>query len=132
MNAARDLAADVAEALKRKMVLIGGPRQVGKTTFALGFLGPGADATHPAISTGTIPPSRPGCGAPSCPANEPLLLLDEIHKYARWRNLLKGIYDTENGSSSPVRRGSTTTAKAGIRWPGATATSACIRSRCAS
>lgn len=35
--------------LARKMVFIGGPRQVGKTTFALSSLGtPPRDETHPA------------------------------------------------------------------------------------
>jgi uncharacterized protein len=38
----------VTDALRRKMVFIGGPRQVGKTTFALSMLGTGADETHPA------------------------------------------------------------------------------------
>jgi predicted AAA+ superfamily ATPase len=27
------------------------------------------------------------------PAGQPLLVLDEIHKYRRWRNLVKGLYD---------------------------------------
>jgi predicted AAA+ superfamily ATPase len=33
--------------LEEKMVFLGGPRQVGKTTLALGLLD-GAKATHPA------------------------------------------------------------------------------------
>ena len=28
------------------------------------------------------------------PANERIIVLDEIHKHARWRNLVKGFYDT--------------------------------------
>jgi len=35
-----------------------------------------------------------------------LLLLDEIHKYARWRNLLKGIYDTERSRCKILVTGS--------------------------
>lgn len=85
----------VAGALRRKMVLIGGPRQVGKTTFALGFLGAGADETHPGYLNWDHPSVPPRLRRAELPAGEPTLLLDEIHKYARWRNLIKGIYDTE-------------------------------------
>ncbi len=38
---------------------------------------------------------RPRLRRAELPAGESLLLLDEIHKYAGWRNLLKGIWDTE-------------------------------------
>ncbi|MDA0226450.1 MAG: ATP-binding protein, partial [Proteobacteria bacterium] len=48
MRIDRYLQTTVAGALKRKMAFVGGPRQVGKTTFALGFLGAKADETHPA------------------------------------------------------------------------------------
>ena len=37
----------VSSDLTEKMVFIGGPRQTGKTTFALGFLGEGADESSP-------------------------------------------------------------------------------------
>jgi hypothetical protein len=95
MAASRYLQAPVADALRRKMVLIGGPRQVGKTTFALGFLAPGAEPSHPGYLNWDHPEVPPRLRRAELPAGEPILLLDEIHKYARWRNLLKGIYDTE-------------------------------------
>ena len=44
----RYLEPQIAAVLPRKMVFIGGPRQVGKTTLALSLLGKGADETHPA------------------------------------------------------------------------------------
>jgi uncharacterized protein len=40
------------------------------------------------------------------PPREPLLVLDEIHKYARWRNLVKGIYDVEKSRRRIVVTGS--------------------------
>ncbi len=95
MRIPRYLERPVREALKKKMVLVGGPRQVGKTTFALGILGENADETHPAYLNWDHPSVPPRLRRAELPANEPLLVLDEIHKYARWRNLLKGIYDTE-------------------------------------
>jgi hypothetical protein len=79
------------------MVFIGGPRQVGKTTLALTLLGDDADETHPAYLNWDHPGVPPRLRSAALPAGEPLILLDEIHKYARWRNLLKGIYDTEKG-----------------------------------
>lgn len=95
MPTPRYLQASVADALKKKMVFVGGPRQVGKTTFALGFLGRNADATHPGYLNWDHPAVPPRLRRAELPAGERLLLLDEIHKYGRWRNLLKGIYDTE-------------------------------------
>jgi predicted AAA+ superfamily ATPase len=95
MHVTRYLRDRVADALRRKMVLIGGPRQVGKTTFALSFLGPQADAAHPAYLNWDHPSVPRRLRRAELPAGEPVLLLDEIHKYGRWRNLLKGIYDTE-------------------------------------
>lgn len=95
MHLPRYLDSAVTDALRRKMVFIGGPRQVGKTTFALSMLGRGADETHPAYLNWDHPSVPPRLRMAQLPVAEPLLLLDEIHKYSRWRSLLKGIYDTE-------------------------------------
>src|SRR5439155_12557859 len=40
------------------------------------------------------------------PPDEPTLIFDEIHKYARWRNLLKGIFDTEKSIRRIIVTGS--------------------------
>jgi len=96
----------VRKALQAKMVFVGGPRQVGKTTFALGFLGKDADEKHPAYFSWDHPSVPPRLRKAELPGDEPLLVLDEIHKYARWRNLLKGIYDTEKGSRKILVTGS--------------------------
>lgn len=106
MNAPRYLKSDVSEGLKNKMAFVGGPRQVGKTTFALGFLGKAADATHPAYMNWDHPGVPPRLRRAELPAGEALLLLDEIHKYGRWRNLLKGIYDTEKSRRRIIVTGS--------------------------
>ncbi len=106
MRVPRYLERAVQDALKKKMVLVGGPRQVGKTTFALGFLGKGADEKHPAYLNWDHPSVPPRLRRAELPAGEPLLLLDEIHKYARWRNLLKGIYDTERSRRKIIVTGS--------------------------
>lgn len=106
MRVGRYLADPVRQALHRKMVFIGGPRQVGKTTLALTLLGDDADETHPAYLNWDHPSVPPRLRSAELPAGEPLILLDEIHKYARWRNLLKGIYDTEKARRRIVVTGS--------------------------
>ncbi|MFM9970791.1 MAG: ATP-binding protein [Burkholderiales bacterium] len=106
MNTPRYLQKALASALERKMAFVGGPRQVGKTTFALGFLGKKANETHPAYLNWDHPGIAAQLRKAELPAGEPLLLLDEIHKYSRWRNLLKGIYDTEKSRRKIIVTGS--------------------------
>ena len=89
-----------------KMVFIGGPRQVGKTTLALSLLGPKATERHPAYLNWDDPRAAAKLRRVELPPNEPLLICDEVHKYARWRNLLKGIYDTEKSFRRIVVTGS--------------------------
>ena len=106
MRVARYLETAVATALTKKMVFVGGPRQVGKTTFALGFLGRGGTERHPAYLNWDHPAARQRLRNAELPPGESLLLFDEIHKYARWRNLLKGIYDTERSRRRIIVTGS--------------------------
>jgi len=106
MRTPRYLEASVRSALGRKMVFVGGPRQVGKTTLALGLLGKDADETHPAYLNWDHPSVPPRLRRAELPAGQPLLLLDEIHKYSQWRNLLKGIYDTEKSRRQILVTGS--------------------------
>lgn len=106
MRAPRYLETAVRQALTRRMVLVGGPRQVGKTTLALGLLGPDADEQHPAYLNWDHPGVPPKLRRAELPPGQPLLVLDEIHKYARWRNLIKGIYDTEKSSRQIIVTGS--------------------------
>lgn len=88
------------------MVFVGGPRQVGKTTLALSLLGASADETHPAYFNWDDPRAAGRLRRLELPPGEALLVLDEIHKYARWRNLVKGIYDTEKSRRRIIVTGS--------------------------
>ena len=74
------------------MVLIGGPRQVGKTTLALSLLDP-PDIQNPGYLNWDDLESKSLIRSGKLPAQCPLIVLDEVHKYKNWRNLIKGFYD---------------------------------------
>ena len=95
----------VADDLNTRMVFIGGPRQVGKTTFALTFL-PSPVENHPAYLNWDDISIRASLLRGELPSNEKNIVLDEIHKYARWRNLVKGFYDTNKSEISFIITGS--------------------------
>jgi predicted AAA+ superfamily ATPase len=82
--------------LSNKMVFIGGPRQVGKTTFSLGMLDD-PSVKHPAYLNWDDTSARNKILERKLPSGEPLIIFDEIHKFAKWRNLVKGLYDTQKG-----------------------------------
>jgi predicted AAA+ superfamily ATPase len=83
----------IDEDLSEKMVFISGPRQVGKTTLALKLVG-AASPRHPAYLSWDDVRARPGIRRGEVPVGQPRVILDEIHKYSRWRGLVKGLYDT--------------------------------------
>lgn len=87
----RYLAANIRSDLEEKMVFLSGPRQVGKTTLALRLLGGNED--HPAYFNWDNIGDQRRLLKQEFPLNQRLLVFDEIHKYRRWRNWLKGIYD---------------------------------------
>lgn len=79
----RYLVAPIRDALARKMAFVGGPRQVGKTTLALSLLGSGSNESHPAYFNWDDPRDAARLRRVELPPAEKLLVLDEIHKYAR-------------------------------------------------
>ena len=101
----RYLHSQIREDLEYKMVFLGGPRQVGKTTLALDILG-AKDRRHPAYLNWDSPHARKRLMDSEIPGGQPLLVLDEIHKFSRWRNLVKGFFDTRGEGTSFLVTGS--------------------------
>ncbi len=93
----RYLRESIEQDLNEKMVFMGGPRQVGKTTLALSYLEEGREA-HPAYLNWDNIATRRTILDGALPANQDLLIFDEIHKYKGWRNLIKGFYDTSKST----------------------------------
>ena len=102
----RYLADSVRADLGDRMVFVGGPRQVGKTTFALSQLGAGSDESSPAYLNWDYLPDRERILDARLPARQPLIIFDELHKYAAWRGLIKGLYDKHRSSVSFLVTGS--------------------------
>ena len=102
---ARYLVDPIKDDLARKMVFLGGPRQVGKTTLALSLLGR-EGSRHPGYLNWDDARARPGLMRGELPTGQKLVVLDEIHKFPRWRNLVKGFYDTEGDRVSFLVTGS--------------------------
>jgi predicted AAA+ superfamily ATPase len=77
----------IVKDLKKKMVFISGPRQVGKTTLAKAIM-----KTESSYLNWDIPAHREAILRRELPVAQ-LWCFDEIHKYTTWRDYLKGVYD---------------------------------------
>ena len=80
--------------LEDKMVFLSGPRQVGKTTLARAFLESQDDLYY----NWDRREDRKAILAGRWPAVRSTVVLDELHKYSRWKNWIKGEYDTHGRS----------------------------------
>ena len=87
------------------MVFINGPRQAGKTTLALSLLNR-FDPHHPAYLNYDHVDDKRLILKNQLPGGQKLIVFDEIHKYARWCGLLKGLYDKHKGKRSFLVTGS--------------------------
>ncbi len=101
MNITRYIFRPIQTDLASKMVVLGGPRQVGKTTLAQEFISSRDQyfnwdflADRKVIKKHHIDPALRA------------IVLDEIHKYPRWRSLIKGLYDKYQASLKILVTGS--------------------------
>lgn len=78
--------------LRQKVVFLTGPRQVGKTHLALDLLKKSANGVY--LNYDNLEDRAIIHRSAWLPATE-LLVLDELHKMAGWKNYLKGVFDTK-------------------------------------
>jgi predicted AAA+ superfamily ATPase len=87
----RSITPYILEDLKKKMVFVGGPRQVGKTTLAQTVL----KESYPGgrYFNWDLDEDRHDILQRKWTTDNRLLVFDELHKYPRWKGWIKGLYD---------------------------------------
>jgi predicted AAA+ superfamily ATPase len=93
------------------MAFISGPRQIGKTTLARDLLPASSyldwdDQDHRELILAGPAAVADHAGADSLSEDPPLLVLDELHRYRRWRTFLEGLFDTHGARLRIVVTGS--------------------------
>jgi len=92
----RYLAPFIREDVREKLILLPGPRQVGKSTLAKSFL----DKNGVYLNWDIRKDKRTIHDA-AWPKDASLVVLDELHKLPKWKNFLKGLID-EYGNRPPL------------------------------
>ncbi|MBT3388623.1 MAG: ATP-binding protein [Desulfobacula sp.] len=87
----RYLTENIVEDLSEKMVFLGGPRQVGKTTIAKKLVSAGIKSTY--YNWDRIKDRSLALKGEWAPGTR-LIILDEFHKHSKWKTWIKGEYDT--------------------------------------
>lgn len=100
---ARYLEPSIREDVAEKMVFLGGPRQVGKTTLARIAASQFKSSVY--LNWDSRAHRKTILNAQWSPDTE-ILVFDEVHKYRRWKNLIKGIWDTRSPGQKVVVTGS--------------------------
>ncbi len=96
----RYLQTQISDDLAHKMVFLGGPRQVGKTSLARRLLPDAACELNYDVAA-----QRAAILQRQLPAGN-FWFFDEIHKYRSWRNYLKGLFDEFKGQRQILVTGS--------------------------
>ena len=95
--------AAIIEDLNKKMVILVGPRQAGKTWLAKHIARQFSSALY--LNYDQMSDRKVIEGQNWLPSTE-LLILDELHKMPVWKNYLKGLYDTKPASMRILVTGS--------------------------
>lgn len=88
--------------LLKKMVFISGPRQSGKTTLVENIIN---DQRSIYLNWDDID-GRRNILARNWSDEDEVIAFDELHKYSRWKNFLKGTYDTQKTKHKFIVTGS--------------------------
>lgn len=82
----------ILDDLGKKMVLLAGPRQTGKTTLAKSIAAEFSSFIY--LNYDSLEDRKVILGEKWSSSIE-LIIFDEIHKMPKWKNYLKGVYDTK-------------------------------------
>lgn len=93
----------IIDDLRNKMVFIGGPRQVGKTTLAQTIA---AGYPNNVYLNWDNPKHKLRITGQEWSPQTDCLIFDEIQKYTHWKNLVKGIWDTRLNEEKIIVTGS--------------------------
>lgn len=94
----------ILEDLKKKMVFVGGPRQVGKTTLARAVLS--ENFPEGRYLNWDYDEDRQDILQKKWSAENNLLVFDELHKLPRWKAWIKGLYDVSHNDHAFLITGS--------------------------
>ena len=94
----------ILDDLRKKMVFVGGPRQVGKTTLARAILD--RDFSSGRYFNWDFDDDRRAIWEKRWQEKDDLLVFDELHKFPRWKQWIKGIYDVEGDRHAILVTGS--------------------------
>ncbi len=104
MEKNRYLTQNIISDLAEKMVFIGGPRQVGKTTLAAKLIAPFFKNTAYFNWDNRIDRKKIMSG--ERPGSAELIIFDEIHKFKKWKTFIKGEWDTHKETCKYLITGS--------------------------
>jgi uncharacterized protein len=102
----RTISVPVQHDLDRKMVFISGPRQAGKTTFAKHLCKANGSVYEKSYLNWDIASHRSQIIQEEFSSDTDFLIFDEIHKYLRWRQVVKGVYDARTEGRKIIVTGS--------------------------
>ena len=90
----------ITEDMKEKIILLSGPRQVGKTTLSRQLVESKSYLNYDSSSDRRI------ILAEEWNRDVKLVIFDELHKMKKWKSWIKGVYDSEGASPALLVTGS--------------------------
>lgn len=86
------------------MVFIGGPRQVGKTILSKALCKGQFKSCE--YFNWDVDEDKKAMREKNWLSNSPLIIFDELHKYSRWKQWIKGVYDSRPDNQNYIVTGS--------------------------
>jgi predicted AAA+ superfamily ATPase len=99
----RYIQAHVLSDIKKKLVILTGPRQVGKTYLSRQLT---ANFQNPIYLNWDVPTDRVSLNHQSWGIRHDLIVMDEIHKMTHWKQWLKGVTDARPPGTALLVTGS--------------------------